>query len=423
MHILLERKKIFLFFTRIIACLFFLFGVFLNGAQDVRGIEQTVPVYFFWGDGCPHCAREEIFLKSLEERRSNVVIRDFEVWFNKTNQKLFVSVGKKLNADVSGTPFTVVGDQYFVGYYTDETTGKDIERAIDRCSVDFCPDIVGSLITPIPTVAPSVSPIGGSDSLATSSLQSGNIPEYVNIPFFGSVRVSALSLPILSIVLGGLDGFNPCAMWVLIFLISLLLGMENRKRMWILGSAFIVASAAVYFLFMAAWLNILLFIGFIIWIRGLIALVAVGGGAYNIWKYIRFVPGCSVAGEKRRSRIFERLQAITQQKRFWLALIGIVVLAAGVNMVELLCSAGLPVVFTQVLALNNLSLWQYYAYMLLYIFVFMLDDLIIFIVAMITLRVTGLTTTYTKYSHLIGGILMIIVGLLLFFKPQWLMFG
>jgi hypothetical protein len=149
-----------------------------------------------------------------------------------------------------------------------------------------------------------------------------------------------------------------------------------------------------------------------------------GGGVYNLREYfINKESGCKVTGDEKRQRVFEKLKAITQKQQFWLALGGIIILAGAVNLVELICSAGLPVVFTQILALSNLAKWQYYLYMLLYIFIFMLDDLIVFIVAMVTLKMTGITTKYTRLSHLIGGILMLIIGLLLIFKPEWLMFG
>lgn len=250
------------------------------------------------------------------------------------------------------------------------------------------------------------------------------IPSTITVPVFGEIKTKNLSLPLFTILLGALDGFNPCAMWTLLFLISLLLGMKDRKRMWILGSAFIVASASVYFLFMAAWLNLLLFIGFILWIRVIVGLVALAGGGYNLKEYFtNKEAGCKVTGTEKRQRVFEQLKKITQQKSFYLALGGIIILAFAVNLVELICSAGLPVVFTQVLALSNLAKWQYYAYMLLYIFIFMLDDLFVFFAAMLTLQMTGVTTKYTRLSHLIGGILMLIIGLLLIFKPEWLMFG
>ncbi|OGY42453.1 MAG: hypothetical protein A2Y67_00240 [Candidatus Buchananbacteria bacterium RBG_13_39_9] len=327
-----------------------------------------------------------------------------------------IEFGEKLNANVSGVPFTVIGEHYVIGWLDEKNTGVQIEDAIKCVLNNNCRDIGSELM--------------GNNLMAEKQQEdktlktSSSIPETMTLPLVGEIKTKNLSLPILTIILGALDGFNPCAMWTLLFLISLLLGMKDRKRMWILGSAFIVASASVYFLFMAAWLNLLLFVGFIVWVRILIGLVAMAGGGYNLKEYFTSPDaGCKVTGTEKRQKVFEKLKNITYQKSFYLALGGIIILAFAVNLVELICSAGLPVVFTQILALSNLAKWQYFAYMLLYIFIFMLDDLIVFIVAMVTLKMTGITTKYTRLSHLIGGILMLIIGLLLIFKPEWLMFG
>ena len=101
----------------------------------------------------------------------------------------------------------------------------------------------------------------------------------------------------------------------------------------------------------------------------------------------------------------------------------ILALAFAVNLVELLCSAGIPAVYTQVLALSNLPTWQYYAYLALYIIVFMLDDLFVFVVAMKTLQITGIGTGYSRFSHLAGGVVLLAIGALLLLRPEWLMFG
>jgi len=250
------------------------------------------------------------------------------------------------------------------------------------------------------------------------------IPPMIKVPILGEVEIKKFSLPILTILLGILDGFNPCAMWTLLFLISLLLGMKNRKRMWLLGSAFIVASAAVYFLFMSAWLNLILFLGFVVWVRILIGILALLGGGYSLKDFIfNKNSGCKVVGDEKRQKTFEKIKLAVQQKSLWLSLGGIIVLAFAVNLVELICSAGLPAVYTQVLALNDMVSWQYYLYILLYIFFFMLDDLFIFFVAMVTLEMTGITTKYTRTSRLIGGLVMLAIGLMLILKPAWLMFG
>jgi hypothetical protein len=213
-------------------------------------------------------------------------------------------------------------------------------------------------------------------------------------------------------------------MWTLLFLISLLLGLKSRKRMWLIGIVFISASAFCYFLFMAAWLNLIIFLGLVVWVRLFIGGIALAGGSYSIKKGIKNKDGgCEIAGSEKRQTTFKRLREIVGKNNLWLALGGIILLAFAVNLVELVCSAGLPAVYTQVLALSDLATWQYYGYILLYILFFMLDDLIIFAIAMITLKLTGFSTKYSRYSNLIGGALMIIIGLLLIFKPEILMFG
>jgi len=371
---------------------------------------EKVNIYFFWAQGCPHCAAEEVFLDSLEQQYSDVVIHRLEVTANYENAELLKKVGQGLGADVGGVPFTVVGKQYFIGWYNEEITGKAIEEAI-KCSMENqCPDIVGSLTTPI-TPAPQQ--------------EAGEtIPKNITLPIVGNVETKNISLPILTILIGALDGFNPCAMWVLLFLITLLFGMKNKKKMWIFGIVFLAASAFVYFMFMAAWLHLFLFIGFVIWVRIAIGIAALWAGYYNLKEYFTNpAGGCKVTGEEKRRRVFDSLKKIIQERHFLVGLVGLIALAFAVNMVELICSAGLPVVYTQILAAANLPIWLYYSYLLLYIFVFMLDDLIVFFVAMYTLQLTGISSKYSRASHLIGGAIMLLLGILLILKPEWLMFG
>ncbi len=383
----------------------FIFLLLIVPAQNILAQDiGDVNVYFFWGDGCPHCAREKPFLEKLEQKYPEVKVYDYEIWRDAGNRDLMVEVAKKLNASVSGVPFTVVGEKYFIGYYNDATTGREIEEAVEYCLTNQCVEVFSQDNNP------------QEETISDTKI--------IDLPFLGEIDALNFSLPILTIVMGGLDGFNPCAMWVLLFLISLLLGMKDKRKMWILGTAFIVASASVYFVFMAAWLNLILFIGVVIWVRIIIGLVTLVGGVYNLKEYFtNHTATCKVTGSEKKQRVFEKLKDITQQRSFFLALGAIILLAFAVNLVELLCSAGLPAVYTQVLALSDLAKWQYYLYILLYIFVFMLDDLFIFFVAMTTLQMTGISAKYSRWSHLIGGILMLIIGLLLIFKPEWLMFG
>lgn len=175
---------------------------------------------------------------------------------------------------------------------------------------------------------------------------------------------------------------------------------------------------------MAAWLNLLLFLGALLWIRLAVGTVAIAGGAWYLREFWVNREGvCKVTGQGRRREVLARLKALTAERSFLLALGGIVLLAFAVNLIELLCSAGIPAVYTQVLSMSALPRWQYYGYMLLYIAVFMLDDLFVFFTAMATLHVTGLTAGYSRWSHLIGGTVLVGIGVMMWWRPDLLMFG
>lgn len=399
-------------FNRVAAFLLLALLALGVGAQP----PERVDVYLFWGDGCPHCEREIDLLKRLEEREPRLRVHYLEVWRNAGNLKAYVAVAKRLALDDPGVPLTLVGDAAMVGYDADDTSGAELQRRIDACLVSGCPDIIGPVIHGIAKADANAVP----GSITAERV----IPRTISLPFFGPVSTADLSLPVLTIVLAALDGFNPCAMWVLVFLIGLLVGMQDRVRMWVLGTAFIAGSALVYFLFMAAWLNFLLFIGAVVWVRAALGVVALGGGFYYLREHFQNPDAaCKVTAPQARRRVFENLRKLATESRFWLALLGIMALAFAVNLVELLCSAGIPAVYTQVLAMSHLPMWQYYAYLVLYILVFMLDDLFVFVVAMKALQVTGVTTSYTRFSNLAGGVVLLALGALLLLRPEWLMFG
>lgn len=393
---------------------------FLGFTNNVFAQDNTVKAYFFYGEGCPHCAKEEAFFESIKDKYPTLDVQSFEIYYNRENVSLMKEVSNKLNANANGVPFLIIGDKFLIGY-AEGITNVEIENQIRFGLANDLPDVVGEII--------KERNINTAGEKAEKQKEEGVVTEdsgekFLKLPFVGNVNVYKVSIPVLAITMGILDGFNPCAMWVLIFLISMLIGMGNRKRMWAIGSTFIVASALVYFIFMSAWLNLIIFLGFVAIIRIIIGLLALIGGGYNLKEFFTKKDAtCEVTNENQKEKIIDKLKRITKEKNIFLALGGVVVLAFMVNLVELVCSAGLPAIFTQVLALNDISSASYYGYILLYILFFMIDDLIIFAIAMMTLRVTGITSKYAKYSHLIGGILMLIIGILLIFKPEVLMFG
>jgi hypothetical protein len=228
--------------------------------------------------------------------------------------------------------------------------------------------------------------------------------------------------------LAALDGFNPCAMWILLFLIALLINAGSRKRIWLVGGTFILVSGIVYFLLLAAWLNLFLVISYVNFTRMAIGILALGFGTWQIKNFLKLKPGVCPVGERGiGAKIGNQLKDRAQKLVFSPLTLGIVfsvmILAIGINLVEFFCSAGLPATFTRILALNPLSTLSYYFYLFLYTFIFMLDDLLVFSLALITLRKIGFTDKYHRWSTLIGGVLIFSLGILLIFKPQFLMFG
>ena len=212
--------------------------------------------------------------------------------------------------------------------------------------------------------------------------------------------------------------------WVLVFLLGLLAGMQERVRMWLIGMAFVAASAIVYLLILGAWLNILLFAGTLAIVRIVIGVAALAGGAYYLKQFATNADmRCEVTAPASRRRVMERLKSLVLRRDLLVALVGVVILAFAVNLVEFTCSAGIPAVFTQVLALTELSAWEYLALLLLYVFVFMLDDLAVLVIALKTLELSGLTTRYARWSNAIGAVVLIVIGTLLIFRPQLLSFA
>ncbi len=380
---------------------------------------EEVNIYLFYGDGCPHCAALEEYLNKEYKNDKDLNIYKYEVWFNKDNQKLWKKVQDITGKEAKGVPYFIIGDKLFQGYNETSSWEETVDEAIKDVKTNGYIDDIGVVL----------GVTNEKDKDKTIENNNGKKEQSVNtkidIPLIGKVDLKNLSLPIIAIVIGLVDGFNPCAMWILIFLITMLFDYKDRKKMWILGCTFLFTSAFVYFLFMIGFLQVATFINSITVLKYLVALFALCFGGYNIYRYIktRNEAGCDVVNKDQRKKIMVRIKNILANNSFVLSLLGIMLLAVSVNLIELLCSLGLPVVFTEILSLNNIKGIAKVAYILLYVFFFLIDDLVIFFIAMKTLKITAISNKYTKYSHLIGGIIMIIIGLLMIFKYEWLMFN
>lgn len=377
--------------------------------------DEKITLYFFHGDGCPHCAEEEVFLKSIEDKYSNLEIVKYEVWYDDKNAELLNQVEDVFSITRPGVPTNVIGKTVISGY--SDSIGKKIERAIQYYSENEYEDIVVQIQN-----GTYEKPENMEDPFRVEEAQTDEELS-VDVPVAGTFNLKNFSLTSAAALIGLIDGFNPCAMWILLFLISVLIGMKDRKRMWILGLTFLVTSALVYMLIMLSWITIAVKITTIVWVRNIIAVIALIGAIINLKSYYTSKDsGCDVVDSNKRKKIFQKIRKFTSEKSFLLAILGVMGLAISVNLVELACSAGLPLVFTELLALNNTSGFMRFIYTFVYIFFFLVDDLVVFFIAMFTMKVTGISTKYNKFSHLLGGIIMLLIGILLIFKPEWLMF-
>ena len=390
----------------ILLVLCMLIPVKVNGEE-----EKTIDLHLFYLSTCPHCHAEMEYLEDLE-KEYNLKIYKYET-SDRKNYDLFVKVQEIIDEVKPGVPYTVIGNQHIRGF--GNNAKLSIEKIIDAYIKGNYRDVVSGIINGTITKE-NYEEIKKELEVTTDN--------EVDIPLLGRVDAKNISIPLVAIVMGIVDGFNPCAMWVLLFLITMLINMKDRKKMFALGLTFIMTSGLVYAGIMVAWLNIVVSITEVNWIRSCIGIFAVLAGLYNINNYRKEKnkeSGCEIVDDKKRKKTIKQIKKFTTEKKFWLAILGVITLAISVNLVELACSAGLPLLFTQILALNNLSDTAVTLSIILYIIFFLIDDIIIFTIATMTFKVTGVTTKYSKWSHLIGGLIMLLMGLLLVFKPEWIM--
>ena len=359
-------------------------------SQGTAGTGEGFELHFFYLTGCPHCEEQRPFNEKLAEKYPSIQIIEHDAATPQGRallSEMLAKLGIEEEPEFPITIITISENQGWVsgGWESEETTGKQIEKALQQCLAGNCPPPTGE--EPRDTIV---------------------------LPLIGEIVLSDYSLPALAVILGLVDGFNPCAMWVLVYLISLVATLRDRKRIWLICGSFVLASGILYFLFMTVWLNAFLFIGYSRAVTTVVGLVALGGGALQIREVIETKGAivCEVTDEESRKKTMTKVQKIVSSPLTWGILGGIIALAFAVNAVEFLCSAAIPAVFTRVLSLSNLSTFQYYAYILLYDVFFMLDDTIIFGTAAFALT-SSLGDRYAKYSRPIGATILIILGILL----------
>ena len=378
-------------FNRHLAIGLLILGLFLiayNPSAQQEAKEGAMQVDFFFHPSCPHCKEQKGFNEELKAEFPEAAFIYHDVTDPKEND-LFRQFAEKYGMSRLAVPATFFGSYHFIGFDSAETSGKEIESSLR----DY---------------------VKGKSNEIKVSVKSN---ETISIPFLGNINPFNYSIPALAVILGLVDGFNPCAMWVLVYLISLILSVNDRKKIWLLVGTFVLASGALYFLFMTAWLNVFLLLGYMRALTIIIGLGALYFGITSIREYVKNGEVCKTRGSQEKT--MGRIEKIVKSPVTLATLFGIIGLAFVVNSIEFACSSALPAVFTYMLSISGLSTLQYYLYILLYDFFFMLDDIVIFSLAAFAANTT-LGTRYAKYCRLIGGIILVVLGLILAFAPHLL---
>lgn len=396
--------------------------VFLFSVFPILTSAESNLVEMIGREGCVHCVEEELFLSELSDRRGDLEVRVYDAETGE-GKVLFEAITETEGIS-KATPITAVGGMVIQGFDSAETTGRRIETLLDAYpGAGGFEEILGA-ISGSSVEQETGSTCEGSDVCLPPNVAAPEDSDsmFVALPFIGSMDVSRYSLPVLAGVLGFVDGFNPCALWVLVTFLLVLLQIGNRMKMLLIAGLFIIAEAVMYYLILNVWFSTWDFVGLDRIVTPLVGALAVGGGLFFLYEWKTSGGTCKVTDMKRRAKISERVSRIAREPLSWATAVGVVALALSVNVIEFACSIGIPQAFTKVLELNSLDFLVRQGLMGLYTLAYMVDDFLIFGIALVGAAHLGKTKLYAKWCNLFGGMLMILLGLLLVFRPEKLLF-
>ncbi len=399
-----------------VGALFFC-SVFLNTAFAA---DTDVTIFFFGRNDCGHCAEEKAFLAEYLPTVQGVTFEYLNVTEDDTAKALYEQVLAKHELS-HVTPVTVVGDVVLQGFDTNETTGDQIARAVERARA-------GDIRTLEDHFARAPKQVdsfkgAGCDENGTECGTITNPNQFqFKLPVLGVVDLKSFSLFSLSAILGTIDGFNPCAMWVLITFLVLLTQVGDRKKMILVAGIFILAEAIMYNLILNVWFTAWDFVGLDAIVTPLVGFLALGGGVFFLYRYRknRFQALiCDISDLETQGKTTERIKKLIAQPTTILTILAIITIAFSVNIIEFACSIGIPQAYTKILELNDLSFVSRQFYLLVYTFGYMIDDIIVFGLAVWGFsRLESHGHKYSQLSLLIGGVLMLILGSLLIINPS-----
>lgn len=369
------------------------FSAFLFAEQ----VGETNTFYFFYSYKCPHCHEAQPFIAAIENEYPDITFKKLEVLKVPENMRLFREMTKKLGIQGGGVPTFIFNGKFIVGFQSGHHDALiremiDMNKAADGESCgEQCQECKENVI---------------------------------DVPVLGKIDAQLVKLPSFTFIIGLLDGVNPCAMWVLMFLLTLLVAAKDRKKVMMIGSVFVISSGIVYFLFMTAWLNIFTFMGMTTYVTIALGVIALIMGLINMKEFFFFKKGVSLMiPDKVKPKLFEKMRRIINNKNMFLSVLGTIALAFFVNLIELGCTIGLPAIYTRVLSIQNVPTLKKYLYMALYNVYYVIPLAIIVLVFVVTMGKHRFEEKHAKKLKLVSGLLMLTLGLILIIKPDLLVFS
>jgi cytochrome c biogenesis protein CcdA/glutaredoxin len=372
-------------------------SAFTNPTQTNIG----TTIYFFWGDGCPHCAEEEIFLEELKKEYPQMIVQDYEVWYDKDNQEILKKAAEIMGFEPKGVPVTIIGDKVWVGFR--EQYKAEMRAALANCIATSCESPIEKQI---------------SAENIPSEVQT-NSDQVITLPIFGDIDLGKQSLAVSTLIIGFVDGFNPCSLWVISVLLALTLTSGSRTKVITVGLTYLIVTTIVYSLFILGVFTLFSYIGYLKWIQIIVALVAIGFGLINMKDYFWYKEGVSFTiSEKHKPKLYKNMRDSVVTPRSLVGLISsTAVMAAGVSLIEFSCTAGFPVIWSNIMIANNVS-GLYFALLLgLYMLIYLLDEIGVIAVASITMKATRVEEKHGRLLKLISGTIMLALGIVMLIDP------
>lgn len=359
------------------------------GADEPAG---AVTLTLFWGDGCPHCEAERAWLEEAEQTYPTLRVVEYEVWYDEDNRALLEETARRLGFEVSGVPTTVIGDRYWIGF--SEEIRAELEDAIEAASD-------GS----------ATGRSGGDGSTDTRSS--------VDVPLVGDVAVGADSLVFSTLVIGFVDGVNPCSLWVITVLLAIVVRTRSRRRVLAIGTTFLLVTAAMYAVYIAGIYSAMSVIDHLGVVQAVVAGVAGVFGIVSVKDYFAYKQGLSFTiPDSSKPGIYRRMRAAAGQRALVPALAATAVLALGVSLLETPCTAGFPVLWTGLLAAGDVGTTEAVLLFALYMLPFLVDELLVFGAAVITLRATKMQERHGRLLKLVAGAMMLALAGTVLVRPE-----